>query len=117
MLFPDAALRLAGILFGGAGIVLLGRRILSCAVSTDMDAKQKKLRILPCLTCIIALECLIANKSIFLISSHFILGVALLVFALYTLYRTAKQQRPLLKRVANVRRFHYCNPAECGRLY
>ena len=99
MLFPDAALRLAGILFGGAGIVLLGRRILSCAVSTDMDGKQKKLRILSCLTCIIALECLIANKSIFLISSHFILGVALLVFALYTLYRTAKQQRPLLKRV------------------
>lgn len=99
MLFPDAALRFAGMLFGGAGIVLLGRRILSCAVSADMDMKQKKLRILSCLACMIALEFLIANKSIFMISSHFILGVALLAFALYTLYRTAKQQRPFLKRV------------------
>lgn len=99
MLFPGAALRLTGALAGGAAAFLLGRRILACSVSEDMDARQKKFRILSCLACIIAVEFLVVNKSIALISSHFILGVLLLLFAFRTIYRAAEKTRSIPERL------------------
>lgn len=99
MLFPGAALRLTGTLAGGAVVFLLGRRILACSVSEDMDARQKKFRILSCLACIIAVEFLVVNKSMALISSHFILGVLLLLFAFRTIYRAAEKTRSIQERL------------------
>ena len=99
MLFPGVALRLTGALAGGVAVFLLGRRILTCSVNNDMDARQKKFRILSCLAGIIVVEFLVVNKSMALISSHFILGVLLLLFAFRTIYRSAEKNRSIPERL------------------
>lgn len=99
MLFPGSALRLFGTFAGGAAILLLGRRILACAVSDTMAAREKKLRIISCLVCIGVVELLVVNHTTIMVSSHVLLGLLLLFFAFRTIYQAAEEPRSALERL------------------
>lgn len=95
IIFPEAALRLVGRFLGMAVIVFSGRKMLQCAVNDGIDKKQKGHRILSWLAAICVMEFFVVNKSAILLSTHFLLGILLILFSFRNFYQAITVYRNL----------------------
>ena len=84
-----------GRFLGLAVIVYSGRKLLQCAVNDGIDKKQKEHRILSWLVAICVMEFLVVNKSAILLSTHFLLGILLILFSFRNFYQAITVYRNL----------------------